>query len=297
MKRKQLQPVTFDRVRQRITELTPLPIIDSFAEDVLQLLDEPTTTTTNLIRVVETNPVLALQVLKLANSSVYAFPKKIKTLEFAFSILGFDIVKELIIVTILSSHFSNKQKQTREIEALWQHSFSTAIVSKRIAREIGYPVIGEAFSAGLLHDIGVAFLLQEFSEEFHKAISEIEKKKMSLFAFEQQEQLQYSHSEIGGLLSEKWNLPASMTETIRFHHSPMSAPTQQLLTSIINCADVFSQQYAPSSFIIDNSISYEQDALNLLEHYCEGIVDNFFLNNSSFQEKNIAVLENVEVDG
>ena len=48
-----------------------------------------------------------------------------------------------------------------------------------------------------------------------------------------------NHGEIGAKISEKWNFPETITNVIRYHHSPNNAPEQtQKLATIIYIADL-----------------------------------------------------------
>jgi HD-like signal output (HDOD) protein len=49
-----------------------------------------------------------------------------------------------------------------------------------------------------------------------------------------------THQNIGYMVAEGWNLPASLSEVIRYHHDPMNSLENRKLTSIVHIGNIFS---------------------------------------------------------
>ncbi|MBM4165838.1 MAG: HDOD domain-containing protein [Ignavibacteria bacterium] len=287
MHKKKQHTLTEQEIRDRLNTLSHFPVLDSFSIDILQLLEEPSTTPLHILRAIETNPSLVVQILKKANSLLYGFPRKISTVEFALSIIGFDIIKEIIALQILHSHF--EQKSECSIQSLWEHSFSTAVIAKRIARDVEYPVVGEAFTAGLLHDIGIAVFQYQFANEFSIIMNNTKKTGTT---FEEEEQRifgEYHHAIVGGWLAERWNFSPSIVESITFHHNPTNARKYQLLSAIVHCAEVFSNNYSSEKILFDSHSTYNASAVQLLESRYAGFERRFLHQENMYSVEKISL--------
>ena len=77
----------------------------------------------------------------------------------------------------------------------------------------------EAFTAGVLHDIGKLMLAANLPQEFKDAARQSHEKKITLATSERQA-LGATHAEIGGCVLGIWGLPAAIVTAIAFHHRP-----------------------------------------------------------------------------
>lgn len=125
----------------------------------------------------------------------------------------------------------------------------------RLQKETKYRVPGEAYAAGLLHDIGILVLYKYFTEDFDEIHRLIHDKNLP---HSQAETLVIgtTHSDVGAWLAEKWSFPPHFVEAIRFHHNPGCAQINPELTAIVHVAnqiasvDGYSCSDAPITFDI-----------------------------------------------
>jgi len=254
---------------QNILQLVPFPAV---AMEVVRLVENPKTSASKLGEVISQDQALAAKVLKVANSPFYGFPKQISTINFAIVVLGFETLKEIVLSVSLASSLANKLDKDFEIEKFWRHSLLVGTTAKHLARDLGYRVSGEAFTAGLLHDIGILVIAQYFKKEFQQIV-QIGKKRE--FPFEQIERRfldNSTHYEIGAWLAERWNFPDQLVEAISFHHQPHLAVKNPQLTSLVYLAE-----YACFKFGIENIEYADHD--------------------ESFDENLPAVLDILKLDG
>jgi HD-like signal output (HDOD) protein len=95
---------------------------------------------------------------------------------------------------------------------------------------------GEAFVAGLLHDIGRLVVARYLPEDFLKVQALVEQGEQGIWQIEH-EVLGMGHAEIGGLLCRHWNLPEVLGEAITWHHAPLFQEVRDPLTCILHVAE------------------------------------------------------------
>jgi HD-like signal output (HDOD) protein len=119
-----------------------------------------------LRRLIEADPGLMLRVLRVANSAFYGHARKVGSIDRAVTVLGIDGVRVIAAAACLD-HTLPRTPATRELSAaLARHSLCCGVSSRIIARSAAPDVTGEAFIAGLLHDIGCGLLMLVDSERY-----------------------------------------------------------------------------------------------------------------------------------
>jgi HD-like signal output (HDOD) protein len=255
--------LTPEQIKERVKTIIQLPALPTLALEVVEMVDNPKTSAQQLGRLISADSALTGKVLKIANSPFYGFPKKISTVDFAIIVLGFDALKEIVISIALVSTLQRKTDTFFNTQLFWDHSISTGVIARRLARDIGYRVTGEVFVAGLLHDMGISVLNKYFSSEFHRIVDIVRESELSFYDAEESV-LAVTHAEIGGWLGERWNLPDHLVEAITCHHQPSKATINPQLVSIIHCADVFANQIHTEKLDYDKGLVFDEAALDLL---------------------------------
>tara|TARA_R110002073_G_scaffold247271_6_gene410236 strand:+ start:117 stop:956 length:840 start_codon:yes stop_codon:yes gene_type:complete len=149
-------------------------------------------------------------VLRVANSSIYNRGKPIKTLPFAISLLGINVIRSLAMLALSRSIFTQSKNQLIS-KHVWHHSLLTAIASQAICLKLGSSEEGEeAFVAGLLHDIGKVLLFSHCADEYVKVLDYILKNNCSS-AEAEQKFLGIDHHEVGQQAVKEWKLPGHFT--------------------------------------------------------------------------------------
>lgn len=230
-----------DAILQRIRKVTEsiisLPTLPTVVSKMIELVDNPKTSAASLARLISTDQALTAKILKLANSAYYGFPREISTVNMAIVVLGFNTVKDMGLSLSVFEVFKDIEGgKAFDVSKFWEHSIACGAASRMIARRLKYRFVGEAFVAGLLHDIGKVILNQYVHREFVDIIATASTGDMSLEEAEEKV-IGTSHSKVGSWLAEKWNLPKIIVESIEFHHQPWEAKTEPLLVAIVSIAN------------------------------------------------------------
>lgn len=261
-----------------LQSIRSLPSVPAIIFEVSRLLDNPNTSANDLGKLINRDQGLVAKILTVANSPLYGIPRRVSTIEFAVVILGFDHIKNIVIALSMLESFRGKNEKNWNRKSYWLHSFLTATAAKRISDELGYHKSGEAFTAGLLHDLGIAVMQRYFQDEF-EAICKIVKEEEKTYLEAEQIVTGISHQSIGQLLTEKWNLPGDLGETILNHHQPSLAKANKELAAIVHLADYMTQRFLIGNFNWDDSYELDEGVIKILnlgdESYFNRFVESY----------------------
>lgn len=199
------------------TELTAqpadLPVFHPIAVRLQRMLAGSDYTADEVAGVASEDPALAGQMLRMANSAVYAGRAKAATIKEAVIRLGAHQVANLVMAASQAQlHSSHDPVIDSFMKDLWQHSHGCAVGARWMARTCGLSdIIQEVYLAGLLHDVGKLFFL--------KGVEGLKKElRNTLPESVIEETLDELHVEQGLRLMEHWNFPDIYLDVVRGHH-------------------------------------------------------------------------------
>lgn len=220
--------VKLEGVARLVRRIDSLPTLPQTVQRVREATEDPSVSTADMAEIIATDPPVAAEVLRLANSAAYGFLSRAESITRACVLLG---LREIAGV-VLSSAVINTIEQSGDFDhkRFWQHSVFCGKAAKLIAKELGGQVdSAAAFTAGLLHDIGRFALFNAVPARYVKIDPTLSGE--ALVAAEM-EALGIDHAEAGYILAEKWEFPQETKESIRHHHTPdlASESTQLIIT-------------------------------------------------------------------
>ncbi len=200
-----------------IGELQPFPAV---ATRVMGLISDERTGAQELARVVSTDQAMTAKLLKLCNSAEAGYAHRVGTVREAVVVLGFKQVRQIAFVTSVISNFRLKRgtQEWFDIDRFWLHNIEVAVAAENVARHSHAWAPDEAFTTGVLHDIGRLVLVQAFPQECHDAWLLETTRGMSQRESEIR-MIGYAHDTVGGALAREWKFPPEIATAIREHHS------------------------------------------------------------------------------
>ena len=209
----------------------------------MRIIKDENSSATDLKEIIERDPPFCADLLKLANSAVYSYPKTISDIQEAIVCIGFDAVKELALNQKVCALFMSEESFDgyKRID-LWKHSAAVAICSKMIYRREFSERGDDIYVAGLLHDIGIIVEDQFFQEMFKLSLKRSAAEKKNLYLIER-EIMKIGHPDIGRIIGEDWNFPEELSKAIGFHHEPelVEGEFEKMVTTVF-LADYLCQQ-------------------------------------------------------
>ena len=220
-----------DSFKKALREVKNLPTLPGIVVKLTKMAADPDTTSEQMGKVISKDHILAAKLLRLVNSAFYGFPQKISSLSSAIILLGFNVIKSLIISASIF-----ELMESNDVE-LWEHSMGCALACNVIAKRLGIKDPEEISTTGLIHDIGKVAIKIELPKQHQQILNHVAAKRIPMWEAER-EILGFDHAEAGGWLAKNWNLPANLFEPIACHHDPRNAKKEQLASSIIHFGDI-----------------------------------------------------------
>jgi len=222
-----------ERLEEIARQTGDLPALPASAMEALHLLDDPEVTVERLQRVLGRDQSLAAQVLKIANSAMYCLQRQVSTLTHAITILGLDMLRAVVLAASIRNVFyaGRRSQRSLPLHLLWQHAWGAAVAAQSIARRARYRNVDEAFTCGLVHDLGKLVMLRNHAPAYGEAVRRVDRGEGAFHEMEYQA-FGFTHSQVGALLALKWCFPAQLVESILHHHDLASDPEHLRLTMI-----------------------------------------------------------------
>ncbi len=226
-------------IENRIRNLSKLSTLPHIAAKVVELVENPKTSASTLGKIISMDQVLAARILKLANSAYYGFPREISTINLAIVVLGFNTLRDLVVSLSVIDQFSRQSSQFIDPRYFWKHALDVGMGARAFAQSVHYPIPGEVFVGGLLHDIGLLVLFQEFPDLLQEIMQRTTEREVP-FEEAMEEVAGFSRAEVSAWLVEGWNLPPKLVQAIRYHLHPEKEPETSQLTWLIHLTDLIS---------------------------------------------------------
>jgi two-component system, cell cycle response regulator len=218
-----------------------LPSFPQAAAKLIEVSRADTVSLKDFARIIETDPGLSVQVLRIVNSPVYGLARKITSLSDAVVLLGMDeIRKQALGMTLFKHMVQNGRATSFDMLLFWRHSLSVAVLGFEIARAVRYPDPDEAYVAGLLHDVGKIFMAAQGRADYGEFILGLTQETERVIEMERST-LGLGHDQVGAWFCDLWKLPEKLAAAVRYHHETFDgqglADSEKILISIVSLAD------------------------------------------------------------
>ncbi len=192
-----------------------LPKLPQVILNLIEACNKNETSTTELIEIISADPGLTARLMSIMGSAHININREIKSIETAVVYLGINTIRNLAISMAMMQVFDAPKKIPEwNMNAFWYHSFSCAIISRKIAERTGDVNPEEAFLAGLMHDIGAMLLFSTFPEEYASILAGYETEKDIIEA--EKEKFKMSRFEAGAWLCSQWDLNPLVCDAILY---------------------------------------------------------------------------------
>mgnify|MGYP003329947649 FL=1 len=241
--------------------LKRIPALPTASAKLLGMMGNPNISLKQISDLIASDGVLTIETLRIANSAMFGSRGEIKSLLQALAVLGCEKVKG-IVCTIALRNYTGNVLQIPALKRCWRHNLATAVVADEIASWARADT-ADAYTAGLLHDIGRLALIAFDSSKYLQVLDHAASSGDSLEDAERAA-FKVDHAVAGAWLAKLWGLPESLQAAIRDHHSSnpgSSFAITGLVQHSCRIADSLCFSVIESSYVTDEPIF---DFLNLL---------------------------------
>lgn len=223
-------------------------------------LRDPDTDLGRVVQVVGFEPLISSKVLRVANSVAYnPMGRTITDLSTAIGRLGFETVRTTSLAVAMEQMLKSRHRAFEQLgRQAWEHSVHVAAIARTLARRIGHVNVEEAMLAGLVHDIGVFYLLFRAADlEEYRADTEW------LVAL-----LRGWHESIGEGLLDVLGLPSSIIKAVREHDHVKDVGAPCTIRDVLYFANLLAdgdQAWAPDDIGADTLDAREADRLRYFD--------------------------------
>ena len=231
---------THEYYRDQINSLNRIPSLPIIAVELMQITREDNFSVNQILPVIERDPPLAMKVLKIANSAYYGMRRKVESLRHALVVIGMKELNDLSLgFSVMKTLSDSENDSNLEWDKLWEHSSGVGHIAQLLQEKMGIQTTSSTYALGLLHDIGKIILYRLEPTIYLDVIEYAERERTSSHVAEQQ-LLGIDHMTIGAWVAEKWQLPVSICEAIRFHHHPDAVENSEIRisTALVQLANI-----------------------------------------------------------
>ena len=250
-------------LRTLVSEIKALPSLPSIYQDLMQEMQSPQASLKKASRIVAKDLGMVTKILQLVNSAFFGLRTHVSDPEQAVALLGFETIKSLVLSSQVFAQFDQNRLPGFSLDALWRHAMLTATCARRIAKDTGasQPVIDEAFTAALLHDVGVLVLAANKPDDYVRVFELMRANHVSDWAAER-DVFGADHAHVGAYLLGIWGLGDGIVEAVAFHQHPgdYKASGFQALTAV-HVANAFAEAQASADVATGDALNLDQSYL------------------------------------
>ena len=205
-----------------------------------EILNDPTSSFSDIAKVISMDTSLAARILRIVNSSFYSFPSNVETVTHAISIIGTQQLHDLALATTILTKFQGVPEDLVNMDGFWRHSLGCAVAARILAIQCRETNPERFYLCGILHDVGRLIIMENLPDQAREIIDRYQGEGGLMFDVEQQV-LGFDHAEVGASLAKAWKLPLSYEEIIACHHKPSKARRYPVESAMVNLADIISK--------------------------------------------------------
>ncbi|KMY69061.1 hypothetical protein AAU61_05905 [Desulfocarbo indianensis] len=226
-----------------IKQIRSLPTLPNVMNQIIHTLDDPNSSAADLERIIRNDQAITTKLLAVANSAYYGFQHEITTVRRAAVAVGFNEVRNICLgLTLMGFLHPSTFADRRAAEMLWLHSLAASEAARILALRSRACEPSQAFTAGLLHDIGKVIMAAFVPDKAKSVLDYVSQEGCGYL--EAESALEFSHENMGRDLAGFWDLPPVLMQAIGRHHSLEKEMGHLPLVAVIHAADFLARDLA-----------------------------------------------------
>ncbi len=210
-----------DKLRGLAGQMRALPSFPTLYLDIMREIESPNSSTQGIAKIIAKDPGITAKILQVANSAALGLPEKVSDPVDAVQQLGMTTVRSLVLSAQVYGSYAPGRLKGFSAEALWTHLMKCGDLARTLMRRehAEFTDSEDAFTAGMLHDMGKLMLADSLPDDFGRALKLAADEKIALPEAEM-EIFGATHAGLAAYLLGLWGLPTPIVEAVAFHHTP-----------------------------------------------------------------------------
>jgi len=242
-----------DKLRGLAGKMRTLPSFPTLYLEITKEIESQHSSIQGIAKIVAKDPGITAKLLQVANSAAFGLGEQVNDPVEAVQQLGMTTVRSLVLSAQVYSNFAPSRLQSFSADALWVHLMKCGDLARTIMRRerAEFAETEDAFTAGMLHDMGKLMLANSLPDKFAEALALAKSKRIPLTQAEM-EVFGATHAGLAAYLLGLWGLPAAIVEAVAFHHSPEQSDLKKCSAlTAVHVANVLSQAEGAEKLNLD----------------------------------------------
>jgi HD-like signal output (HDOD) protein/signal transduction histidine kinase/CheY-like chemotaxis protein len=238
-------------------------------------------------KIVERDPLLSAHVLKVANSPLYGFSQRVRTISHAIGLLGVRKIRNMafsfsIFDFLKKVHY--KAEYGNVFNLILKKSLLNSAIATILAKKVDYLNSEELYVSGLLTEIGQMILFLHAPDKYCKIYTVSDNKLM----VQEKKIFHIDHVEMGIAFCDRYNLPDFFKNAVQYHSQLQSDEEHCKIAFIANQitellliddeeekADLFKVIENHTKKLLHLSLSEIEETIKTLPGLIEAFTDDF----------------------
>lgn len=219
-----------------------IPLLPTVANKIMSITRQDDYSLRDLSEVIVTDQVITAQMLKHANSAFYNRGRTIDSISMAVQLLGAQTVTNLVLTLSLRSVVTGRDVFLEHKKQVWKRSLACALLARSMSGIVQVDR-EQAFLCGLMIDFG-KIVLYSLTQDLMQKEPQFQATTKSAIDFI----INSYHQKVGGMVAQKWTLPATVLEAIKEHRA-LTPETQQMsryVSAASLCNELLLELYDPT---------------------------------------------------
>jgi len=238
-----------DRLKRLVTRIRALPTLPASQNQLAEELQKESPSIERVGEIISHDLGMTAKILQIVNSAFFGLGQPVSNVPEAAFYLGLGTIHSLMLSVGLFSQFDQKICKTFSLDALARHSWTTAILARKVARaeRQELKMIDQCFLAGLLHNVGQVILIFSLPDEYAGILAKSKQERLPVWQVEQ-ELLGAENTDVGAYLLALWGLPNPVIEAVAMQQHPAQCDARAFSPVIaLHAAQVFAHELAGAS--------------------------------------------------
>ncbi len=220
---------------------------------ILKLTSNPPVSAESIVKTIRLDHAVALKIMKLANSSVFARGEPVSSVQRAVTRLGMEQVRQVVMnIGVMESFANAALPEGLSLPGFWEHAMAVGLIAAELSAENKAFDAETAFTLGLLHDVGRLVLAEQLPEKYAEVMAVADRAGLSLHEVEKRMLLD-DHAEVMERLLRGWGMPRDLAEPIVLHHASMGTIRRQSPSRMVESATLALADRLASAMLLGHS--------------------------------------------